>query len=92
MTSERRSDWTGNFRAWMAVLSPAELADILDVLVLELQRRNLGDHDALRQAADTVRGHRAVRLQKLLDSFVSAEPRSQGGDERSPGAHNATPV
>ena len=92
MTSERRSDWTDNFRAWITVLSPADLADIFDVLVLELQRRDLGDHDALRQATDTVQGHRAVRLQKLLDSFAGEAPRSQGGDERSQGTQNATPA
>jgi hypothetical protein len=93
MTPERRSDWTDTFRAWIASLSPKELADLLDVLVLELQRRHLGDHDALQQATDTVREHRAVRVQKALDSFSGEKPpRSQGGDERSPGTPNAKPA
>ena len=78
MTVER-SDWTDNFRAWIALLPPVDLADILDVLVLELERRDLGDQDVLRKAAETVRGHRAVRLRRLVDSFVSTEPRSHEG-------------
>jgi hypothetical protein len=75
MTPER-SDWADNFRTWIAVLPPADLADILDALVLELKRRDLGDQDTLRKATETVRGHRAVRLQRLVDSVVSAEPPS----------------
>jgi hypothetical protein len=66
----RRPDWLENFQAWVARLSPATLADLIDVLALELRERDVGDHQALGEAAETVRAHQGVRVQQLVDAFL----------------------
>ena len=66
-------DWLKNFRGWVARLPPAILADLVDVLALELRERGIGDHDALGRAAETVRVNDAARVQQLVDAFLMAE-------------------
>ena len=60
-------EWLENFQAWVASLSPATLADLLEVLALELRERDIGDQEALGKA--TVREHHAVRVPQL-DAFL----------------------
>lgn len=66
----RRPDWLENFQAWVSRLSPATLADLIDVLALELGERDVGDPRVLREAAEMVRAHQGVRVQQLVDAFL----------------------
>jgi len=65
-----RPEWLENFQAWVARLSPATLADLIDVLALELRERDVGDPRALGEAAEMVRAHQKVRVQRLVDAFL----------------------
>jgi hypothetical protein len=69
-----RADWLENFQAWVARLSPTALADLIDVLAVELRERDVGDHQALGQAAAMVRAHQGVRVQQLVDAFLVGSP------------------
>ena len=53
----RQPNWMDDFQAWVTRLSPAALADLIDVLAVELQDRNIGDHVAFGKTAAAVRKH-----------------------------------
>lgn len=74
----RQPNWMHDFRAWVARLSPAAVADLIDVLAVELQGRNIGDHVALGKAAATVRKHHLARLEQLVDAFLDVQSPSGG--------------
>ena len=83
-----RPEWLENFRAWAARLSPATLAELIDVLALELRERNLGEHPALGEGADLARARQLVRVQQLVDDFLLAPTRparARGASEAIPG-------
>lgn len=62
-----------NFQAWVARVSSATLTDLIDVLAVQLRERDIGDHEALRQAAEGVRVHHATRVQQLVDALLVVE-------------------
>lgn len=82
MTVEQ-ANCSENFQAWVARLSPAALADMINMLALEIREHDIGDHDALGQIAEAVRVHHATGVQQLVDAFVVVEtsraPRGQSG-------------
>jgi hypothetical protein len=65
-----RPDWLLNLEAWAARLSPADLARVVDVLALELRRRDIGDHDTGQgrrghaTSADGARGGNGRRIHR----------------------------
>ena len=67
-----RPAWLPNFHAWVARLSPEGLADLIDVLAVELRHRNIGDPEALAEAAETVRKDEAARVGRAVDACVTA--------------------
>ena len=74
-----RPDWLVNFRAWVTRLSPAAIADLIDVLALELHERNVDGHDVLGEAAELVRGDHSARVRQLVDEFLPAPARPSSG-------------
>ena len=75
----RRPDWLVNFRAWVTRLSPAAIADLIDVLALELHERNVDGHDVLGEAAELVRADQSARVRQLVDEFLAAPAHSPSG-------------
>lgn len=74
-----RPDWLESFQAWVARLSSATLADLIDVLALELREREVGDHQVLTAAAETLRTREGVRVQQVVDPFLVESPSASGG-------------
>ena len=73
-----RPEWLENFRAWAARLSPATIAELIDVLALELGERDVGQRPARGEAADLARARQLVRVQQLVDDFLLAPTRPAG--------------
>ena len=74
----RQPNWMRDFRAWVARLSPAALADLIDVLAVELQHRNIGDHVAFGKTAAAVRKHHLARLEQLVVAFLDVQSPGSG--------------
>lgn len=88
----RRPDWLENFQMWVARLSPAILADLIEVVALELRKRDIDDHGTLSSAGKTLREDRGARVQQLVDALwwsadVPLTARQQSMPPRVDGAH-----
>jgi hypothetical protein len=70
-----RPKWLENFQAWVARLSPATIAELIDVLTLELRARDAGEHPGLGEGADRAQARQLVRVQQLVDDFLLAPAR-----------------
>lgn len=75
-------DWLINFRVWVAWLSPAALAGIIDAVAQELENRDIGDQGLLSRVSDAVRNHPLSRVRSSVDAFSLTEGCSVGA--RSP--------
>lgn len=70
-----RPAWLVNFQAWVARLSPSTIADLIDLLAIELDRRHADRPLAPGPAAENVQAFDGARIERLVDEFLVGSPR-----------------
>ena len=62
--------WLVNFQAWVARLSPSTIAELIDVLTLELHQRKADRSLTPGQAAERAQASDGARIERLVGDFL----------------------